>query len=182
MTSRGATCPGLTPVSPRGRSWSASSCFSRLRWRECSHLAGPGGALAHAIGHGRHARGRRAAGLGQAGLTLACSVAITVSHSCSRFNTGTPTPPPSPHRSRRWAIGAATRPSRRVPAAVPRNPHRATAGAGRAHRRRPPPAQTHPRPQRATDSGHANLEPILTPASISDSKNVGLAGTVLFGD
>jgi hypothetical protein len=67
--------------------------------------------VAHAVGHGRHARGRRAAGLGQAGLTLACSVAITVSHSCSRFNAGTPTPPPSPHRSRRWAIGAATRPS-----------------------------------------------------------------------
>jgi hypothetical protein len=86
---------------------------------------------------------------------------------------------------------------RRVPAAVPRNPHRATAGAGRAHRpagprltdppprsphrRRPPPAQTDPRPQRGTDSGHANLEPILTPASISDSKNVGLAGTVCLG-
>jgi len=39
-----------------------------------------------------------------------CSVAITVSHSCSCFNAGKPPPPPSPHRSRRWAIGAATRP------------------------------------------------------------------------
>ena len=110
---------------------------------------------------------------------------------------GTPTPPPSPHRSRRWAIGAATRPfvgylqPFREPLTAP------PPGAGRAHRpagprladppprsphrRRPPPAQTDPRPQRATDSGHANLEPILTPASISDSKNVGLAGTVCLG-
>jgi hypothetical protein len=196
MTSRGATCPGLTPVSPRGRSWSASSCFSRLRWRACGHLARPGGALAHAVGHGRHARGRRAAGLGQAGLTLAGSVAITVSHSLQPFQ-------------RRHTDAAALtaqittlgyrsdKTVRRVPAAVPRNPHRATAGAGRAHRpagprltdppprsphrRRPPPAQTDPRPQRCTDSGHANLEPILTPVSISDSKNVGLVGTVCLG-
>ena len=50
--------------------------------------ADSGGALAHTIGHGRHERGRRAADPGQAGLTLACSVAITVSHSCSRSNAG----------------------------------------------------------------------------------------------
>ena len=75
ITSRG-TCRGAAPVSQRGRSLVSEFMLQQTLWRVCSHLARLRGAFAHTIGHGRHARGRRAAGLGQAGLTWECSVAI----------------------------------------------------------------------------------------------------------
>jgi hypothetical protein len=74
ITSRG-TCRGAAPVSQRGRSL-VSEFMLQQTLVACSHLARLGGAFAHTIGHGRHERGRRAAGLGRAGLTLECSVAI----------------------------------------------------------------------------------------------------------
>jgi hypothetical protein len=131
--SPGATCPGASPVSPPGRSWSASSCCSKLRCRGCSRSgwtpwhAGPRRRPLTPIGLVRSQ-------LSSSRCTSAAGFALGMPVSCQPATGGTSVTSgcgakPATYRNFSSACSSATRPlveptlGSRIPTAAPTDRH-----------------------------------------------------------